>query len=393
MEQAARSADVVVIGGGVMGAACADALSADGMSVILVERFGLSAGATSSCQSGIGYGLGMDDEELSYYLAATRAYQTLAEEVGDIDYERTGALVVPDPGTEADMAREVEELRARGVPAEWLTGKDLREAEPALDPEVAGCAYLPEVGQVLPMKVVAALVRRAVGRGVKVLTGTAAVAVEVDRGRARSVETIDGKIAAEWIVIAAGAWSREVGELAGLRIPVWPLKGHVIVTEPAGSLLHHYVSEARYAATVEAMKQTEISESGPLHGPAVVASVLQPLPSGQILIGSSRQFAGFDRSVQRETLAEIGHRARALVPALDAIRVLRTYAGLRPWTTDGQPLIGPTQQLPGIAIVTGHGGEGNTGALISARILADLMGGREPAVDAGRFSPDRFVLN
>ncbi len=193
-------------------------------------------------------------------------------------------------------------------------------------------------------------------------------------------------------MIAAGAWSRDAAALAGLQVPVWPLKGHVVVTEPWPRLLNHYLSEARYDETVSAVRATAMTDAGPEPGEPQIATVLQNLPSGSVLIGSSREFAGFDRTVNRTRLAQLADGARRVVPALGRARAIRTYAGLRPWTPDGRPIIGPSQQLPGIAFATGHGGEGNTGALISGRLLAELIVGRKPVIDAARFSPDRFTL-
>ncbi len=105
-----------------------------------------------------------------------------------------------------------------------------------------------------------------------------------------------------------------------------------------------------------------------------------------------REFAGFDRGVVRERIRSIARLTQRLVPGLAQLRVLRTYAGLRPWTPDGLPMVGPTQQSEGIVFATGHAGDGNTLAIVTGNLIADLLSGRETTIEAGPLSPDRFVM-
>ena len=183
-----------------------------------------------------------------------------------------------------------------------------------------------------------------------------------------------------------------MGRLAGLQIPVWPLKGHVLVTEPLRGWLRRYTTETGYEATVTAMLSAEVGADGPRPIPPQVASVLQPLPSGQILIGSSREFAGYDREVNRQRLGQIAQRAQHIVPGMAQVRVIRSYAGLRPWSPDSLPLIGPTQQAPGIVLATGHAGAGNTRSLVTGRLIAELLTGQPPVIDPAPVAPDRFDM-
>jgi sarcosine oxidase subunit beta len=140
------------------------------------------------------------------------------------------------------------------------------------------------------------------------------------------------------------------------------------------------------------MREVEIDADGPRPGLPKVATVLQNHPHGQILIGSSREFAGYDREVNRERIARMAGRAYRYVPDLARVRIIRTYAGLRPWTPDGRPLIGPTKQADGLIFATGHAGEGNTMALLTGRLVADLLTARETSADISPFSPDRFAM-
>lgn len=387
------SADVVIVGGGVIGAACAEALSREGLRIMLIERLGLASGTSSACQSGVGHGLSGDDYDLQLDQAAIAEYRALVADGALIEYERTGALLVCEPDEAAPVKARLPHLRELGFDCAWLDESALREAEPALSSAMAGAALLADMGQVSPMRTVMELAKRAGERGARILTNTELIGIEMTGGRVTAALTETERIATERLVIAAGVWSAEVGKYVGLRVPVWPLKGHVLVTEPLPRLLRHYLTSASYEVGVAATFAVELGANGPIPMPPQVACVLQPLPSGQILIGSSREFAGMDREVNRERLRQIAQHAVHVVPRFGAGRVIRTYAGLRPWTPDGRPLIGPTRQAEGVSIATGHGGEGNTRALLTGRLLADLLMGRTPPIDPGPLSPDRFVMN
>jgi glycine/D-amino acid oxidase-like deaminating enzyme len=388
-----QPADAVIIGGGIIGTACAEALSRAGLHVALVERLGLAAGASSACQSGVGFGISMDDYTLQLRLAAVRAYLEFTADGTEVDYRHDGTILVGEPEEETQLKAGLERLRGMCVTCEWLDQAALRDTEPALSPELTGAALIEDMGQVSPMRVVNEMAHRASQRGADIHTNTEVKGIEVNGGKVSAVVTSQGRIPTETIVVAAGAWSREIGQLVGLRVPVWPLKGHVLVTEPVPGTLRHFVSETGYEATVAAMQAAEVDDEGPRPGPPQVAAVLQNLPSGQILVGSSREFAGFDREVNRERLRQIARRAGRLVPGLPRLRIIRTYAGLRPWTPDGLPLIGPTHQADGIFFATGHGGDGNTLALITARLVAELITGQPTSIDVTPLSPDRFNMN
>jgi len=388
-----RLKDAVIIGGGIIGAACAEALSRAGLQVALIERLGLAAGASSACQSGVGFGISKDDYTLRLHLAAVRAYQEFTADGTDVDYCHHGTILVGEPDEETELKASLQRLRDISVRCEWLDESTLREAEPALSPEICGAARFEDMGQVSPMRVVNEMVRRAIRKGAEIHTNTEVKGIEVSSGKVTAVVTSQGRILSELIVVAAGAWSRQIGELVGLRVPVWPLKGHILVTEPVRGMLRHYVTETGYEATVAAMQAASIDAAGPRPGSPQTAAVLQNLPSGQILIGSSREFAGFDREVNRERLAQIATRAERLVPGLRRLRIIRTYAGLRPWTPDGLPLVGRTAQVEGMVFATGHGGNGNTLALITARLVAELMTGQATTLDTTPLSPDRFEMN
>jgi sarcosine oxidase subunit beta len=198
-------------------------------------------------------------------------------------------------------------------------------------------------------------------------------------------------IRAQRVVLAAGVWSRELAALVGVDLPVWPRKGHILVTEPAPNLVRHILFEYGYESSLgHGFAEADGAALGPPPQNPEVGTVIQPLPSGQILVGNSREYAGLDRSVNRDRLRQIAQRAVRFIPGLRGLRAIHSYAGLRPWSPDGIPLIGELAERPGLLLATGHGGGGITGGPVTGRIIADLLGGRGYPPGLERLSPDRF---
>ena len=378
------TADVVVVGGGVVGVACADAIAADGRSVRLVERAHLGSGTSGSCQSGIGYGLYMDDYDLTLSRAAVGAYERMAADVPEIGYTRDGAIF-PAGDAEAGALRAAgEDLVSRGIPGRWLDRHDLDEVEPDLADWIVGGALLEEHGQGSPVLMIAALAKRAGGRGAVVEGNTEVLSLETRGDRVVGVTTSQGHIATSRVVIAAGVWSPQIVASVGVRLPVRPQKGHFLETEPTAGPPRHFIQDARYESVEASAQEATASES-----PAV--TVLQHRPTGEVLIGSTRDFAGFEIDVDPERAREVATAAYDLMPALRDLAIRSRSTGLRPWSPDGRPLIGPMPGVDGLIIATGHGGGGNTLALLTGEIVAALIADRPSSVPIEPLSPGRFT--
>ena len=387
-----RSTDVLVIGGGIVGTACAEALASAGQDVVLVERADLAAGTSGACQTGVGWGLFQDPYDRQLCLAASAVYQEWITIGGDVEYRQPGSVIVGDLETKGTLRAKVEALQELNIACEWLDRAAIREAEPAISPTVPGGAFLKSIAQVNPIQVVIEAARRAKQLGARICTHTELLSVEIKGGKAISALTNQGRISFGTIVLAAGAWSSHVGRFFDLRVPVWPLKGHILVTEPIPPLLRHMISRAQCEENDKGTIGVNIGADGPPPGPPQVGTVLHSQFHGQLLIGSSKQFAGFDRKVDLNCITEMAGRACKLIPQLKDVQIVRTYTGFRPWTPDGRPLIGPTKQVNGLVFATGHGGEGVTLALLTGRLIAELLTGQGTSVDIGPLSPDRFLL-
>lgn len=376
-----RTADVVVIGAGAVGAACAFFAAQAGLRVAVVER-GAIAGGTSSAGEG---NLLVSDKEAGPELALAHYSQSLwrgeLAEFGRLwEFEAKGGLVVSaTPATQAKLERLADRQRTAGTAVELVSAQELGSLEPQLNPELAGGAYYPQDAQVQPMLATAHLLRLARARGATVHTRTRVTAFVRDGDVVAGVVTDRGTISAGAVVNAAGTWARAIAELAGVNVPVLPRKGCVLVTEPLPDMVRHKVYAAEYVDDVTS------SDVGLQTSPVVEAT-----GGGTILIGSSRERVGFNNSVNLRVLAEMAGKAVALFPFLADVRALRSYSGFRPYCPDHLPVIGADPRAPGLWHACGHEGAGiglsvGTGALIAAALT-----GAAPAMDTAPFAPERF---
>jgi glycine/D-amino acid oxidase-like deaminating enzyme len=378
-----RCPDVVVVGAGIVGAACAYHLAAAGITVRLLDRSYVASGSSGACEGNV---LAWDKElerELPLALRSADAWAALAEQLpDDFEYDRKGSVVVAE--TEAELVAAAERartLRGLGVVGEVLDADALRREEPYAAHDLPGGVLYPADAQLEPRLATAALVRAAVALGAELMTG-----VDVTRivrgsdGRATGVETGRGVIAAGSVVVAAGVWTPNLLGSARLTVPVTPRKGQVVVLERSPVRFRRKLSEAGYVAAVEA-------DDAALQ----VAMVVESTPSGTALLGSSRQHVGFDREVEIDVAGAIARRAARFFPVLHEARALRVYAGLRPLTPDHVPIIGPFREAPNICVATGHEGAGIGLAPATGELVAAWATGAASPLPLEWYSPDRFA--
>jgi glycine/D-amino acid oxidase-like deaminating enzyme len=372
-----RTADVVVVGAGVVGAACALALGQAGLRVCVIDRAGPAAGSTSSGEGNLLVSDKLPGPELALALHSLGLWREFAARTTvPFEFDAKGGLVVA-ASTIEPLGRLVAEQRTAGVDAEIVPADELHDVEPMLAPDLGGGAYYGEDCQVQPMLAVRALLAEAVRAGVVVVGATEAVGAERSTsGAIREVQTSHGAVATERVLVAAGAWSGDVARSLGGMVGVVPRRGHVVVTEPLPPLIRHKVYEAGYVDDVE-------SDDAALLSTAVVEGT----PSGPILLGSSRELVGFDRRLSGAAISMIARGAAALFPFLRDVRAIRTYLGFRPASPDHLPIIGEGEA--GLWYATGHEGAGIGLAMGTADLIRSLMLGDTPALDPSAFSPLR----
>ncbi|MPY56852.1 NAD(P)/FAD-dependent oxidoreductase [Streptomyces spongiae] len=371
--------DVVVIGAGMAGAACALYAARAGLDVTVVDRGPVAGGTTGAGEGNL---LVSDKEpgpELELALLSNRLWADLAEDVGEaIEYEAKGGVVVAssEHGLAA-LTDLVAAQRAAGVVAEQVPADRLHDLEPHLAPGLAGGVHYPQDSQVMPTLAAAHILRAS---GARLLTGrTVTEVLRTADGAVRGVRTGHGDIHAPAVVNAAGTWGGEVAALAGVSLPVLPRRGFVLVTEPLPRRVRHKVYAADYVADVA-------SDSAALQ----TSPVVEGTAAGPVLIGASRERVGFDRSFSLPVVRALAAGAVRLFPFLEEVRAMRTYAGFRPYMPDHLPAIGPDPRVPGLLHACGHEGAGIGLATGTGRLIAQVLGGKAPELDLAPFRPDRF---
>ncbi|MEY9942525.1 NAD(P)/FAD-dependent oxidoreductase [Streptacidiphilus sp. MAP5-3] len=373
--------DVVVIGAGIIGAACADALTSDpAVRVAVVDRGPVSGGTTGAGEGNLLVSDKLPGPELDLALAGIRLWRELAEQLGAqaLEYEPKGGLVVASEAQALGALRELAEgQRKAGVAAEWVPAERLGELEPQLAPDLAGGIHYPQDAQVQPARAAASLLRRARDTGrVDLLTRTDVIGL--DRGRVLTDR--HGTLHCDTVVNAAGTWGGEVAALAGSTLPVRPRRGFVLVTEPLPPLVRHKVYAADYVADVA-------SGSADLQSSAVVEGTA----AGPVLIGATRERVGFDRRLSVPALARLAAQATALFPALASVRAIRAYRGFRPYLPDHLPAIGRDAVRSWLFHACGHEGAGVGLAPATGLLIAQLVRGERPFLDPAPFDPARFA--
>jgi glycine/D-amino acid oxidase-like deaminating enzyme len=373
-------ADVVIIGGGIIGAACAYYLSGTGLNVHLVERTFPTSGTSRACDGLILLWDKLPGPELALGQASTALWTELAETLAiDFEYARNGTILLAEDeqGLAAGYAK-AETLIAAGVRAEKLDAADLHRLEPNLAFDLAGGVFFPDDAQVDARRATLALLSAARQRGLKLHLGAEALAIRLSPGgEVSGIATRTEEISTRIVVCAAGVWSGKVLHGLGLELPVQPRQGQILVTARVPGIIRHPLLEGGYVSTVQ-------SSALDLQ----VALVAELTASGNLLLGSSRRFAGFDRSVSLPVLESIAARAIRFLPKLAGVQVIRSYAGLRPWSPDHLPFIGPTG-IPGLLLATGHEGAGIGLAPVTGQLIAGWITGADLPPFAARVRPDR----
>jgi len=365
----AASYDVVIVGVGIVGAACADQLARRGMSVAIVDREMVGAGATAA---GMGHIVVMDDSEAQF--ALTRYSQLLWQELrpelpDDVEYEPCGTIwIAADDEEMAEVWRKREYYSQRGVPSEVLDAQTLQRLEPNLRP-MAGGLLVSEDAVLYPPCAARFFSERAQAHGAKLFLGDSAA--KIGQGRVHLTNGL--QLSAEVVVNAAGACASDL--TPGLEIK--KRKGHLVITDRYPGFIRHQLVELGYLKSAHSVT----SDS--------VAFNVQPRRTGQALIGSSRQHGAEHKEVDNEILVRMLKRAQEYIPSLAQLSSVRTWTGFRAATPDKLPLIGPWPADKTLFLATGHEGLGITTSVGTARLLADHITGATPEIPMEPYLPSR----
>lgn len=360
----------IVIGAGIVGAACAAALSENGVRTTVIERDFPACGTTAA---GMGHLVAMDDSPAQ--LALTARSLELWRSIGDelprnVEMEETGTLwIAEDEAQLAALRAKEQTYRDAGIVAELLDARQTKDAEPNLRDGFAGALRVASDRVLYPPAAAVWLIDRARRAGASLVRAT------VDAIEPHAVLCGGVRLQADFIVMATGA----SGATLAPYLPITPRKGHLAITDRYPRFCRHQIVETGYLTSAHVMS----AES--------VAFNVQPRATGQLLIGSSRELVGWDASINRAVLSRMLARAAAFMPALSNLSIVRTWTGFRPATPDKLPLIGWWHEIPGLMIAAGHEGLGITTATATAEIIAALATGTRCPVDPAPFAPTRTM--
>jgi glycine/D-amino acid oxidase-like deaminating enzyme len=383
--------DVIIVGAGIIGAACARALAAAGWDVTVVDRGTTAGGTSSACEGNLLVSDKGPGHELLLAQYASLLWKVTVAELSDqlggefpsVEYDPKGGLVVATTNTGARALHDFASTqRSAGVDARVVTPAEAREFEPDITTGVEAAVFYSEDSQVQPTIATEALMASATLFGARLIENTAVTGPILDSaGALLGVQTAAGELRASRVLIAAGPWSGEVAALLGVNLPVRPRRGELLVTTRMRHRIFHKVYDADYVGAVG-------SDDGALQ----TSSVVESTASGTVLIGSSRQKLGFDSRLRVDVLADIAAKAVLLFPFLADASVMRSYGGFRPFMPDHLPVIGEDPRMSGLWHASGHEGAGIGLSLATAELIRDLMQGAQPRIDASPFSVARGSL-
>ena len=362
--------EVIIIGGGVIGTACAYFLSKRGVKVLVLERSHLGAGASGTTASIVSIG-GSSSTPKPLQPLNVESYHLILD--AEQDFERSleiirgGALYAAMNEQEAlELHAFDKEIRRMGIDCKLMDGPEACREEPLLCPEVEAALLNPASYHLNPFRLVDGYLSTALGKGSRVEYGVEVHGLEVSNDRIDRVVTNKDDYHADWVVVAGGAYSPQILSSLSVQIPIVPARGQVILTEACQRMTDHVIMFLNHLY----VRQTA---------------------SGNFYLGSHTEFVGFENRITLEKITTFTKAFVQTVPMLGRLRALRFFAGFRPICEDNLPVIGPVPECPRLIVASGHGRAGmrlsaGTGKAVSELILD---GETEHSIEA--FAVDRFA--
>jgi len=380
-----NTADVVIVGGGCMGASVAHYLAElDVTDVVLIEREP-QLGTQSTGRNAGGFRHQFSDPaNIALSKESIALFANFEDAVGQpIDFWPDGYLFLLSTQASVDaFQRNVAIQRAHGVNVDWLSASDAAALCPGLDASgVMGATYCGDDGIADPNGVTQGFARSAQARGVEIRRGEEVTGITVAGGRVAEVRTNQGTIATYNVINAAGPWAREVGRMAGVDVPVTPERRHIFIAQPPGG---GGWDEPAHRDKVPASRLMVIDFESTFYFHREGGGLLFGM-------GDPEEQPGFDTTVRWDFLPKVIELAVRRLPALGDAAVSHAWAGLYEMTPDHNPIIGAAPGVDGLFTIAGFSGHGFQHSPAAGRILADLITGRDPKLDVSSFAPDRFA--
>ncbi len=382
-------ADAVVIGGGVIGTAIMYYLSKLGMKPVLVEDRNLNAGASGSCDEGII----LQSKKLGIMLNMVRKsaelYKNLPKELDyDIGYRNVGGMILINEEKYVPVIKSfVEKQNDQGLNITMLDYKDTHNNQPGLAKNVIASAYNKDDCSVYPFKLTLGYIKSAEKLGSKFLPHNKVIKLSTHQGKITQVITSEHEIFTPIVINSAGYSADIIGKMLGIDIPVFPVRGQLIITEQIPFVIYHQIMDAKF---IVAKHKPQLLEQDSIASKLHIGLTLSQAPTGNLIIGGCRENAGYDTNTSFTTVREILKNAVDFFPFFKSISVIRTFAGLRPTTPDNLPILSSTK-VSGFYVATGLGGDGLSLSPIVGKIMSELVvNGKCNIVDIRQLCLDRF---
>ena len=368
-----RTFDASVIGGGIIGLSTAYFLLKRNKKVILIEKNEIGSGASGACDDMILLQSKNPGISLELALESLELYKSLISELTvDIEFEnRGGMILIEDQQQLAVMDEFVEKQKKFGLKVEIIDKQQVHKKQPYVNDTVIASTYSETDAQVNPLKVMRGFLSKGSEMGLEIKKNTIIRRIDEKSDHWR-ITFNDGKyIETEKIVNAAGAWASEIGDIVGVQIPILPKKGQIAVTEQVPKIGDTNVWSAEYI--VAKLKPELAKKENVLNQKYGIGFAFTQSSNGNYLIGSTREHAGFNKETNYDALKIMINQAMHFFPILKNVHIIRSFAGIRPASADGKPIIGEVEGKKGFYMAAGHEGDGIALAPITGKLIADLM--------------------
>ncbi|HWR61669.1 MAG TPA: FAD-dependent oxidoreductase [Clostridia bacterium] len=382
--------DVVVIGGGIIGLSTAYYLLKSGKRVLLAEKEQFGAGSSGACDDMILLQSKKPGIALQLALESIEMYRALSGELEmDVEFESRGGMILIENRQQlGTMEKYVEQQKKYGLDVTIIDGKEVKKRQPYVKEGIVASTYSTRDSQVNPLRVMKGFLRKNSKLGLQIIKGAAIKEINQCKDYWELSFENGEKVAAQYIVNAAGAWTPQVGSLVGLDIPIVPKKGQIVVTEQIPPIGETNVWSAEYI--VSKLKPELYVKKEDIYGKLGIGFAFSQTTDGNYLIGSTRENAGFNRETSLTALNILVNQAARFFPIMRNVNVIRSFAGLRPASLDGKPIIGEVESRKGFYIASGHEGDGIALAPITGKLISDMINGAPIQYDVEELNIKRF---
>jgi len=382
-----KEAEIVIMGGGVMGSCTAYFLAKAGKDVTLIERGDIGGEASVANGALVWTSTRRPGIDLTLALASIDLHKQLKEELEvDTEYRRTGGMIVIENEKQIPKMEAFRKEREKaGFILTPIDAKEARSLEPLLSESIVGALYNPLDGDTNPFRLMVGLNRKAIQLGAKVFYHTEVQDIQIEDGRVKGVVTDKGVIRTNTIINACGSWASFIGKMVGIKIPIIPNEMEFVVTEQLPPVVSHMLMGASYV-TEEYGKDEMIADRNKFG----CALVIHPTVAGNLLLGSTWRFVGYDKRTSYEETVDIAKEVVKLLPPLKHVHVIRTFANFFPFTHDDLPIMGYVEGIEGFIMAAGHSGHGVCLGPITGKLISELICEGHTSIPIDEMSLSRF---